>query len=88
MIFCVEKSVVKNHMNEIDYDMLMELKASLTLLENSQRTLFKIIKHGLLYAKKTDRIQELPVFPSADDYDIEEKPIQWLPENRQVGVVI
>ena len=41
----------------------------------------------MLYAKKTNRIQELPVFPTTEDFDVEEKPIQWLPEDRQIKII-
>lgn len=74
-------------LQEIDYGLLMELKFGLTLAESSQYTLFKVIKSFMLYAQKIGRIQAMPVFPGADDYNIDEKPIQWLPEDRQAKVI-
>ena len=74
-------------LNEIDYGILLELKNRLEIAESSQKVLFRILKSFLLYAKKLNRIESLPVLPSGDDFTIEEKPPVWLSEERQMRVI-
>lgn len=41
----------------------------------------------MVYAKRSDRIIELPPFPRKEDYQIKEPTIQWLPSDRQIAVI-
>lgn len=81
-------------LHDIQLDTLKNLKKSLKNKKNGQ-PLSPKMKINVMYcmhtildeAKRSRRINFMPSFPKKKEYQIEKKPILWLPEARQLKVL-
>lgn len=92
------KNFLKNHikpffeqnpiqLHEIQLDTLDMLRASLKMAPWSAYLCMQTFKSFMDYAWRSKRIPEVPPFPRRGDYQIEQKPINWLPSDRQMRII-
>ena len=92
------KSTIKNHLqpffdgqaiglHEIDYGILLKLKNGLELSDRSKKEVLGVLKRALVYAKKLNRIDAVPEFPNKEDYELDQREVVWLPEERQMNII-
>lgn len=93
------KSYVKNHirpyfvehhglsLHDIQLDVLKDLKRTLPLKPKGKMNVMYCMHVILDEAKRSRRISAMPSFPQKKDYQLEERPIQWLPEERQLNLL-
>ncbi len=96
------RSYVENHLRpffqkhsqldlpDIQLDVLEKLRKSLKEKGLSPKTQINIMyaMHLILdEAKRSHRITHMPSFPKKRQYQYSKKPIQWLPEDRQLAII-
>jgi len=85
----------RNHiqLHEIQYDVLCRMLNEFTgadgrpLKGKTKSNIIYCLRSCLGYAKKSGRIQTLPVFPEQSRYNIIEQPIDWINEARQTRII-
>lgn len=90
---------IKNHLepyftensfqlHEIQYDVLRRLLKSIKRAGKGKANVMYCLHACLTYAWRSKRIPELPPFPEKKQNRITEKTIKWLPEERQLAVLV
>ncbi len=74
-------------LHDIHFDTNMELLAAINRDGHGKQNVMFCLHACLVYAWKAERIPSVPPFPDKKDYNIIEKPIDWLPEARQKAVI-
>jgi len=77
-------------MPDVQIDILRKLRKSLEKKKLSPKMQWNIMNclHAIMYsAWESRRIQGIPPFPKKKEYSFIQKPIQWLPEARQLYVI-
>ncbi len=79
----------KNHLTlqDIQLDVLTDFMNQLPLQPKGKMNVMYCLHVILDYAKRSRRISAIPSFPKKNAYQLEERPIQWLPEDRQLYVL-
>lgn len=75
------------NLHEIQYDVLCDLLRGINRVGKGKLNVMYCLHSALLFAKKSKRLTELPLFPEKDKYKIVEPEINWLPEDRQIKVI-
>ncbi len=75
------------HLHEIQYDVLRNLLNSIDRTGKGRLNVMYCLHSCLTYAWKSKRIQNLPAFPEKRLYRIQEKVINWLPEEIQIKIL-
>ena len=93
------KSYITNHLkpyfkknphlllHDIQLDILTDLLNSLPLAPKSRKNVIYCLHSFLDYAKRSRRIIAMPSFPKESSYQLVEKVIQWVPEDRQLNIL-
>ncbi len=74
------------NLHELQYDNLC-LMGDIKREGKGKLNVMYCLRRALEYAKKSNRIQALPVFPEKSKYNIVSPIITWLPEDRQIKVI-
>lgn len=74
-------------LHEIQYDLLMKLMNSIKREGKGKMNVLYCLHACLDYAWRSQRIQAIPPFPKKSQFKIEEKPIVWIPEDRQMTIL-
>lgn len=74
-------------LHEIQHDIIMKLLNSINRDGKGQRNVMYCLHACLDFAWRSGRIPSIPPFPKKKMYNITEKPIEWLPEDRQRAVI-
>lgn len=90
---------IKNHLkpwfqknpyqlHELQYDVLCRLLNAINRTGKGKKNVMYCLRRCLLHAFKSNRIPTMPIFPEARKYNIIEPVIQWLPEDRQIKIIL
>jgi len=93
------KNSIENHLipffekhpiqlNEIKHDILVKLLNSIEREGKGAMNVMYCLHACLDFAWRSERIPGVPAFPKKKAYNIIEKPIEWLPEERQKAVLM
>ena len=74
-------------LHEIDYMMLLQFAHSLDVESSTKYKVMRTLSTALKFAKKTNKLYSLPVFPSKQDLQMHDKPVIWIPESRQLKII-
>lgn len=75
------------NLSEIQYDVLMELLASIKREGKGKLNVMYALRACLDYAWRSHRIHYVPAFPKKRDYQIAETPIRWLSSEDQARII-
>jgi len=89
---------IKNHLipffevnliqlHEIQYDTNMNLLNKIDREGKGKQNVMSCLHACLDFAWRSGRIPVVPPFPKKKDYNIIEKPIEWVPEDRQQNII-
>jgi len=74
-------------LHEIQYDVLRKLLKSISRSGKGKMNVMYCLHTVLSFAWKSKKIPAVPPFPEKKYYQLQEKNIEWLPENRQLKVL-
>ena len=74
-------------LHEIQLNTLNKLMNSIKLSGRSKLQIMSMFRGMMDYAWRSRRIPEMPPFPKKKDYNIIDRPIRWLSEDRQMAVI-
>lgn len=77
----------KCYLHEISYDVLLKLLNSIDREGKGKKNVMYCLHRCLDFAFRSERIKRIPPFPEKRDYKIVEKPIVWIPEERQMNII-
>jgi integrase len=78
-----------NHiqLHEIQYDTLNRILNDIKGSGKTKNNVMYCLRSCLGYAKKSERIPTLPIFPEQHRYNMIEHPIDWISEERQMKII-
>ena len=74
-------------LHEIQYDVLCKLLGAIDRQGKGKMNVMYCLRACLDHAWRSQRIQAMPPFPRKREYGIEEKPIDWVSEERQNAII-
>jgi integrase len=74
-------------LHDIQLDVITDFMNQLTLQPKGKMNVVNCLHVIMDFAKRSRRIVSMPSFPRKSAYQLIEKPIQWLPEKRQLNII-
>ena len=89
---------IKNHLipwfkknsyqlHELQYDVLCRLLNDIKRTGKGKKNVIYCLRRCLVHAFKSNRIPAMPLFPEEKKYNIVDRIIKWLPEERQIKII-